>query len=211
MCSLQEVTSRLGSGLAKEFKERRKHKIAFAESSEHDGKSNPDGSNAAASRLSLSEMQKIAEDMKAKLKRDNSDYPDEKLKEKEIERYKKFIKRYEELMDREKILWYKKNRHKEEFVETKMLVMGNKSEREKAAEHIRKELEDHESGINVMDEQYYVFKKNALARYDNVNHPEMMNKYRQELKNKFEQAELAFDKKEIQQDADDDIAKGPVG
>lgn len=140
----------------------------------------------------------MALDMKAKLQQ--SENGEIKLKDVQKERFRKFIGRYEELKakypggpsslssksalqsrvsdpsNREKLDWYKRNRHREEFKETRGLVLGKTpEEREEVAEHIRIELSDHEAGRKVMNEQLYEFKKNALTRYDKANHPENLH------------------------------------
>jgi len=181
--------------LVKQFKERRKHKAPLTANREDnpsslgvikkDGnlrkKTPSDGRNAAGSRLSLSEMEGLVVDMKAKLKKVASG--ELNLKEKEMERYEKFIKRFEELQgngarakDTKTEAWNTRNKHFEEFIETRGLVLGKTyEEREAVADHIRKELADHEAGLREMDDKLYEVKKRALLRYDKVNHSEMVN------------------------------------
>lgn len=105
------------------------------------------------------------------------------LKDKEKERYERFIKRFEELQgnhaganDVEPLARNKRNKHSEEFIETQGLVLGKTyEEREAVADHIRKELADHEAGLRVMDDKLYEVKKRALMRYDRVYHSETVN------------------------------------
>ncbi|KAL7507460.1 hypothetical protein ACHAXN_005252 [Cyclotella atomus] len=194
--------NRLGKDLTNQFKERRKHNAAAAAassvSSEIDTNTNlrkgntPDGSNAAATRLSLGEMAKVADNMKQKLEQEKRG--EVKLKEIQKERFQKFIARYEELKSKnsepsskqqqtsvsdpantDKLEWYKKNRHKMEFKETRGLVLGKThEEREEVANDLREEIANHESGLKVMEEKLYEFKKHALLRYDRANHPELI-------------------------------------
>ena len=141
-------------------------------------------------------MENVALEMKAKIQQNENGQI--KLKDVQKERFRKFIARYEELkaknpgggmqsstvpqsrisdlFNREKLDWYKRNRHKEEFKETRGLVLGKtKEEREEVAEHIRAELSDYEAGRKVMSDQLYEFKKNALVRYDKANHPDIIH------------------------------------
>jgi hypothetical protein len=207
------MNQRLGKNLdlTLEWKERRKHNAAAAAassvSSEIDKgnlrkRNSPDGSSAAATRLSLGEMAKVADNMKQKL--EQAKRGEVKLKDIQKERFEKFIARYEELKSKgesspqtsvsdpanaEKLDWYKKNRHRMEFKETRGLVLGKtREEREEVAKHLRMELADHESGVNLMDDQFYTFKKNALLRYDKANHPELI-KPADKLGNKLKQTE----------------------
>ena len=183
--------------LVKQFKEHRKHKASLTTNHEEASpaaspdtvnkngnlRSTRNESNAAASRLSLTEMEKIVTDMKDKLSQDKAGTLT--LKKKTKERYEKFISRYETLSaqstiqipqigdakTQENLAWYKHNKHKEEFMETRGLVLGKtKEEREEIAQHVRKELADHEAGVKTMDNRLYEVKKNALMRYDKVNH-----------------------------------------
>lgn len=137
------------------------------------------------------------------------------MKQKTIERYHKFIKRYKELevelgnMKAEEIegeddqseslvgppvgggvaaaaaaetkavesrfthnKTSRKHQHKhaQEFKETKELVMGRTSQqRESVADKMRNEIADHEAGLKKMDEEVYLEKKKALARFDRIN------------------------------------------
>jgi hypothetical protein len=55
------------------------------------------------------------------------------------------------------------------------LTLGKtQEEREEVANHLRMEIADHESGSKQMDFQLYEFKKNALKRYDRINHPKLI-------------------------------------
>lgn len=137
-------------------------------------------------------MEKVALDMKEKLKRNQTG--ELILKEKTKERFEKFIARYQDLKSKEmsssnalqtsslrdpanyeKINWFRQNRHKEEFKETRGLILGKtQEEREEVANHLRMEIADHESGSKKMDFQLYEFKKNALERYDRINHPKLI-------------------------------------
>lgn len=119
--------------------------------------------------------------MRAKLKKVESG--ELSLKDKEKERYERFIKRFEELQgdhagakDIKPLARNKRNKHLEEFIETQGLVLGKTyEEREAVADHIRKELADHEAGLRVMDDKLYEVKKSALLRYDRVYHSETVN------------------------------------
>ena len=201
---LQQATDRLGKGkgsLKQEFKERHKNKAAVAASSTtNDSKtgnirkpSKSNGGNAAASRLDLEQMEKIANRMKGQLAKDASG--EVKLKDKQKERIDTFMKRYEarksgassggrakqtksnELDNSNNNVnagQTKENRHSREFKETKGLFLGKtKEEREDLADHIRMELMEHEANVMIMPNGLYQIKKKALARYDRINHPEM--------------------------------------
>eukprot|EP00804_Cyclotella_cryptica_P015140 CCRYP_000705-RA/>CCRYP_000705-RA protein AED:0.02 eAED:0.02 QI:1242/1/1/1/0.5/0.33/3/114/334 len=224
----QDSPPKTKQDLVKQFKERRKHKATLTANrvdtphsrsiDEKDGnlrKKNPsDGSNAAASRLSLVEMEGLVADMKAKLKKGESG--ELRLRDKEKERYEKFIKRFEELQgndartkDIKAPTRYKSNKHSEEFIETRGLVLGKTyEEREALADHIRTELADHEAGLRVMDNKLYEVKKHALLRYDKVNHPEMVKSTKMEITEKIKQkkSSLGFESNDMEADGSHDKA-----
>lgn len=163
--------------------------------------------------------------MKSKLEQEKNGGA--KIKDIQRERMHKFIARYEELVaqrgdvsasqtssvydpaNSDKLDWYKKNRHKEEFKETRGLVLGKtREDREEVAQHIRMEIADHESGVNVMGEQLYEFKKNALLRYDRANHPELAKPAKKEwVQTKMEQTKAlhTFDAEESDEETDDNV------
>lgn len=201
LLNIQQATQ-MGKGkgsLKREFKERHKMKAAMAaafstnenETGNIRKPSTPksDGINAAASRLDLEQMEKIANRMRGKLAKEASG--EVKLKDVQKERIDKFMKRYEERkaetssggsskpksnpLDMANNAGQKKeNRHSREFKETRELFLGKtKQERENLADHIRMELMEHEAGVISMPLGVYGIKKKALARYDRINHPEM--------------------------------------